>query len=177
MGNRIFSGIIALSAAILAGAPRARAGTQFMVKGYWKWTENPAGDYERHIRISGDSGFYCVLDGKSSFAFDIGPDSLTTPMNGKNAVVWMPNSGDLVISGAEKGVPYTDRFSHSDSLAYWNKCRDEERAWKTTAIRIGKGSGMGAGAGPRSAISPRGGPRGLFDWKQKAYTAAGRSRP
>lgn len=173
MGNRIASGIFASLALVSAPALPARAGTPFIVSGYWKWTQNAAGDPERHVRVSGDSGFYCVLDGKSSFAFDIGPDSLTTPMNGKNGVAWMPGSGDLIISGSEKGEPYQDRFTHSDSATYWNKCRAEELGWTPAAVRA-PSQGSRAG-GPGAAISGSRFPR--YGWKTKAHAADGRCRP
>jgi hypothetical protein len=78
---------------------------RFFVDGYWAWKNDPD-PYERYIRIENDSGFYCVLDAKSSFRSQVIGDSITTPMNGKNAIFWFPGSGDIMISGEENGKPH-----------------------------------------------------------------------
>ncbi|MEO7425866.1 MAG: hypothetical protein ABI036_11815 [Fibrobacteria bacterium] len=99
----------------------------FFVDGYWARKNDPD-PYERYVRIENDSGFYCVLDDKSSFRFQVIGDSITTPMNGKNAIFWFPGSGDIMISGEEKGEAYNDRFGEIDSSTYYNNCRAEESA-------------------------------------------------
>jgi hypothetical protein len=102
--------------------------------GYWELQKT--GDaYERFIRIQDGKGFNCVLDGKSSFPFEIIGDSMTTPLNGRDKLTWMPSSGDLVIQGEEKGTPYLNRFSVSDSSKYWSKCKAEEANAEVTGTR------------------------------------------
>jgi hypothetical protein len=104
--------------------------------GYWAWTENPDDEYERYIRVTGDSGFYCFLDRKSSFPFAIVGDSITTPMNGMDAIRLFPESGDLQITGVEKGEDYVDLFHPSDAATYAGKCGEEDPAVKgSTAAR------------------------------------------
>lgn len=95
------------------------------LKGYWADRNNPD-PYESFVHLQGDRGFKCVLDQKSSFRFQVIGDSITTPMNGKNALTWYPSSGDIEISGMEKGVAYRDRFETIDSATYFAKCGAEE---------------------------------------------------
>lgn len=111
--------------------------SDYIAQGYWAWRENPGTTDDRFMRITGDSGFYCFLDEKSSFAFAIANDSITTPMNGKNAIAWAPGSGDIIITGNEKGESYSERFQPFDSTTYWAKCADQERNVNATGIHAG----------------------------------------
>lgn len=166
MRFRIRRSLLAASIGILASAHSARAGAAgFIVQGYWKWSENPGAEFARYLRITGDSGYSCFLDGKSGFAFAIAKDSMTTPMNGKNGVVWMPGSGDIVITGMEKGVPYTERYHPGDSADYWAHCRDQDKPPGTTGLRDG--------AGRRAYAAKSGGPV-ISRWLREGYTVLGR---
>ena len=161
---------LAASLFILALAHSAQAaGSRYIAQGYWAWSNNPEAFFARYLRITADSGYYCSLDGKSGFAFAIVKDSITTPMNGMNAIQWMPNSGDIVITGSEKGVPYSDRFSPFDSVGYWGQCGDQDKATHTTSLRGNSGRRLtdgGTGAG------------GFFPWQREGYSLSGRkSRP
>ena len=73
--------------------------------GFWKDKENPDSEYARFLRFEGDRGFLCALDGKSSFAFRIIGDSISTPMNGMDRIQFFSALPDVVISGEEKGEP------------------------------------------------------------------------
>jgi hypothetical protein len=152
-------------------APSAGAAAQFVIHGYWM-RYLPESDYEGYLRITADSGFYCVLDGKSSFAFAIRKDSITTPLNGMNAIAWMPGSGDIVITGSEKGQPYSNRFKESDSATYWSKCRSEEQAGKPTPLRGAARPAAGLRGTEGGKIYRTG-----FVWNRKAFTVSGRARP
>ena len=99
--------------------------TNQIIDGYWIGKKDP-NQYETYLRIQNGSGFYCVLDDKNSFRFKLIGDSITTPMNGMNAIQYFPLSKDLQISGIEKGVTYTDIYGFTDSITYANKCRVEE---------------------------------------------------
>lgn len=96
--------------------------------GYWTDRPGSDSDYEHHIRIAGDTGFYCVSDGKSSFRFRVIGESITTPMNGLNALVWYPASGDIEISGKEKGETYSTRYRALAAKDYPARCLEEEAA-------------------------------------------------
>jgi hypothetical protein len=139
--------------------------SRYIAQGYWAWTENSTSFYARYLRITGDSGYYCSLDGKSGFAFAIVKDSITTPMNGMNAIQWMPNSGAVVITGSEKGVPYYDRFEPFDSTTYWGQCSDQDKAAHTTSL---------LGNAGRRHTDGRIGPDGIFLWQRKGYSSSGR---
>lgn len=104
------------------------------LEGYWAHRNNPD-PYESYVRLQGDRGFLCVLDQKSSFRFQVIGDSITTPMNGMDALTWYPGSGDVEISGIEKGEPYRDRFEPIDSVTYFAKCRAEESLIPMTQIK------------------------------------------
>jgi hypothetical protein len=158
--------LAAASLCILASArfAQAREGS-YIAQGYWAWTENPTAEYSRYIRITGDSGYYCFLDGKSSFAFAIVNDSITTPMNGKNAIIWAPGSGDIIITGSEKGEPYTERFAVVDPAAYRGHCGDQDRTAGATALRGNHG---------RRAAEGKAGARGIFAWQREGYSLSGR---
>lgn len=110
--------IFSLSAFPAAAAP----------SGYWTDRPGSESDYEHHIRIAGDTGFYCVSDGKSSFRFRVIGESITTPMNGLNALVWYPGSGDIEISGKEKGESYSTRYRPLAAKDYPARCLEEEAA-------------------------------------------------
>lgn len=166
MPGRINLNIIGVLLFSLVSLHSAQASTSgYIAQGYWSWSQNPDADYARYLRITADSGYYCSLDGKSGFAFAIVKDSITTPMNGMNAIQWMPNSGDIVITGSEKGVAYMDRFRPFDSTGYWRECRDQDKAPHTTALR-----GI---PGPRTAEKSTG-PRKAFPWQRKGYSLSGR---
>ncbi len=166
MQSKIPIFLLSASLCILSSALSAQASAnRFIVEGYWKWSENPGAEFPRYLRITGDSGYSCFLDGKSGFAFAIAKDSMTTPMNGKNAVVWMPGSGDIVITGMEKGVPYTERFHPGDSADYWAHCRDQDKPPATTGLRNGGG---------RRAYAAKGGGPVISRWTREGYTVLGR---
>jgi hypothetical protein len=81
----------------------------------------------KYVKIQGDSGFYCILDDKSSFRFKIIGDSMTTPMNGKDLITYAPGSGSLRISGEEKGEPYSTIFAPRSASQYPAACVEEEK--------------------------------------------------
>jgi hypothetical protein len=145
------------------------AASPYIAQGYWAWTDNPDADYARYLRITGDSGYYCFLDGKSGFAFAIVKDSITTPMNGMNAIQWMPNSGDIVIAGSEKGVPYYDRFRALDSTTYWRQCGEQDKTTHPTGLYE---------SNARQPAHGRNAARGIFPWQGEGYSLSGRkSKP
>ncbi|MBW8888549.1 MAG: hypothetical protein JF616_12400 [Fibrobacteres bacterium] len=170
MRNQISLGRLIASLCILALAHSSRAASSgYIPRGYWAWTQNPDADYARYLRITGDSGYYCSLDGKSGFAFAIVKDSITTPMNGMNAIQYMPNSGAIVITGSEKGVAYYDRFEVFDSTAYWGECGEQDKARHPTGLR----GNLQAQSARRNASA-----RGIFPWRREGYSLSGRkSRP
>ena len=102
--------------------------------GYWRDASLDS-EQERFIRIRDGKGFKCILDWKSSFRFTIIGDSMTTPMNGMDAIRWMPGSGDLVIMGEEKGEPYSERYTDVDSVIYAHKCGHEESRLTPSGLR------------------------------------------
>lgn len=122
--SRTLNSFVRAVTMISALASASTAGLAYIPDGYW--TLRTPGEYEEFIRIEGGGGFNCILDDKSSFRFTVIGDSITTPMNGKDAIVWFPGSGDIQISGEEKGEPYSTRYKLSDSATYAAKCRDEE---------------------------------------------------
>jgi hypothetical protein len=61
----------ALCALVCLSAAPAASAQSMAGDGFWKGKENPDSDYASFLKIEGDRGFYCVLDGKSSFAFRI----------------------------------------------------------------------------------------------------------
>lgn len=92
MRNGTLAALLGFALLILPSAHSAQAAeSRYIAQGYWSWTENPTVFFARYLRIAGDSGYSCSLDGKSGFAFAIVKDSITTPMNGMNAIQWMPN--------------------------------------------------------------------------------------
>lgn len=115
---------IAFCAFLISASLEAFSQAVYIPKGYWKLQQ--AKDHEEYVRIQGNSGFLCVLDDKSSFRFTIVGDSITTPWDRKDAIVWAPGSGDITISGEEKGEPYSTRYRMTDSATYYAKCREEE---------------------------------------------------
>jgi hypothetical protein len=143
--------------------------SDYIAQGYWAWRENPGASEDRYVRITGDSGFYCFLDDKSSFAFAIAGDSITTPMNGKNAIAWAPGSGDIIITGEEKGEPYSDRFQPFDSTTYWAKCGDQEGNANVTGL--GAGFERQSGRQPARREFKPGAP---IAWQNKRYSLSGR---
>jgi hypothetical protein len=118
------TGVVAL--ALSMAASLACAGTGALeAEGYW--IDNDVEGYERYIRIEKDSGYYCVLDGKSGFTFKVVGDSITTPMNGMNHIAYFPGSGNLKISGEEKGETYSTLFHPLAPKDYPKECADLEK--------------------------------------------------
>jgi hypothetical protein len=151
---------------LLASAHSAHAKeSRYIAQGYWASTENPDAFFARYLRITGDSGYSCHLDGKSGFAFAIVKDSITTPMNGMNAIQWMPNSGDIVITGSEKGVPYSDRFEPFDSAAYWGECAGQDKALHPTGLYGNEGRLRADGKTEAREFSP---------WLRAGFSLLGR---
>lgn len=109
----------------------AFAGTGALeAEGYW--IDNEVEGYERYLRIEKDSGYYCILDGKSGFTFKVVGDSITTPMNGMNHIAYFPGSGNLKISGEEKGEPYWTLFHPLAPNKYPKECVDLEKEYSAT---------------------------------------------
>lgn len=102
--------------------------------GYWKGQDNPEREYPRFLKIEGDKGFQCVLDGKSSFAFRIVGDSITTPMNGMDHIRFFSGLPDVMISGEEKGEAYSTRFVPLGAETYPAVCLEEEAAEGSSGI-------------------------------------------
>jgi hypothetical protein len=115
---------------------------------FWQDKENPDAEYARFLKINGDRGFSCTLDGKSSYAFRIIGDSITTPMNGMDHIQFFSGLPDVVISGEEKGEPYSTRYIPLEGGTYPAVCLEEEAAYPTTGIA--PGNGRKAEAGPRA---------------------------
>ena len=115
---------------------------------FWQDKENPDAEYARFLKINGDRGFSCTLDGKSSYAFRIIGDSITTPMNGMDHIQFFSGLPDVVISGEEKGEPYSTRFIPLEGGTYPAVCLEEEAAYPTTGIA--SGNGRKAGPWPRA---------------------------
>ena len=101
------------------------AGADFMGQGYFQSLSGTGAD-PKYLKIQGDSGFYCILDDKSSFRFRIIGDSMTTPMNGKNRIAYAPGSGSVQITGEEKGEPYFTVFAPRSAGQYPAACVQEE---------------------------------------------------
>lgn len=128
---------------LLAGSLATLAeAADFEGQGYFRAMVGPE-DVPKYIRIQGDSGFYCILDEKSSFRFKIVGDSMTTPMNGMDRISYSPGSGSLNISGEEKGEPYHTIFAPSSAGQYPGACVDEEAELygpgTSGLLRIGRG--------------------------------------
>lgn len=148
MDARVLSALALILGALPAvGAP----------SGYWTDRPGSDGDYEHHIRIAGDTGFYCVSDGKSSFRFRVIGEAITTPMNGMNDLVWYPGSGDIEISGKEKGQSYSTRFRPLAAKDYPARCLDEEAAQV-------KADGPLSTRRPSARPTGKTGPRAVRDW-------------
>lgn len=122
-------------------------GADFIGQGYFRAMGGPE-DVPKYIRIQGDSGFYCILDDKSSFRFKILGDSMTTPMNGMDGISYAPGSGSLKISGEEKGEAYFTIFAPSSAGQYPAACVQVEAELYGTGtvalMRIGPGKPMAA---------------------------------
>lgn len=100
-------------------------GADFLGQGYFQAMPGPD-TVPKYLKIQGDSGFYCILDDKSSFRFKIIGDSMTTPMNGKDRIAYAPGSGTVQISGEEKGEPYFTYFAPRSAGQYPAACVEEE---------------------------------------------------
>lgn len=123
-------------------------GADFIGQGYFRAMVGP-NEVQEYILIQGDSGFYCILDDKSSFRFKILGDSMTTPMNGMDGIGYAPGSGSLRIFGEEKGEPYFTIFAPSSADAYPAACVEEEREWYGPGTSILRRTVPGKGlAGP-----------------------------
>lgn len=129
--------------------------------GFWKGEDNPDSEYAHFLKIKGDRGFLCTLDGKSSFAFRIIGDSITTPMNGMDHIQFFSGLPDVVISGEEKGEAYSNRFIPLEGETYPAICEEEEDAYPTAGIA--RGNGRKAAPMPRVFGGLfRGGPRNVL---------------
>jgi hypothetical protein len=128
-----------LSAAFCLLAAQAASAQSMARDGFWKGKDNPDSEYARFLKIEGDRGFLCTLDGKSSFAFRIIGDSITTPMNGMDHIRFFSGLPDVVISGEEKGEAYSDRFIPLEGETYPAICIEEENAYPTSGIAQGNG--------------------------------------
>ena len=122
--------VLAAAALAVAAFPTLAEPGAFETEGYW--IDDEVKGYERYIRIEKDSGYYCVLDGKSGFIFKVVGDSITTPMNGMNHIASFPGSGDLQISGEEKGQAYSTRFHFLAPKDYPEQCVDLEKEYSAT---------------------------------------------
>lgn len=143
--HSILTALICLNYLCAATAPSA----QTMARDrFWQDKENPDAEYARFLKINGDRGFSCTLDGKSSYAFRIIGDSITTPMNGMDHIQFFSGLPDVVISGEEKGEPYSTRFIPLEGGTYPAVCLEEEAAYPTTGIA--PGNGRKAGLLPRA---------------------------
>jgi hypothetical protein len=111
--------LLAMSLAALA------RGENYIGQGYYQAMPGPD-TVPKYVKIQGDSGFYCILDGKSSFRFKIIGDSMTTPMNGMDRISYSPGSGSLEMSGEEKGEPYFTIFAPRSASQYPAACVEEE---------------------------------------------------
>lgn len=111
-------------------------------EGYWKGSEEVDPIYRSYLKIEADSGYKCVLDGKSSFRFKVLGAFITTPMNGLNAIA-LTTPSTLRISGEEKGTPYYSDFEKMVAASYPKFCVDEEAEWYgPTALTRDAGSGQ-----------------------------------
>ena len=157
----------ALSAMVCLLACQATSAQSLARAGFWKSKENPDSEYARFLKIKGDRGFSCTLDGKSSYAFRIIGDSITTPMNGMDHIQFFSGLPDVVISGEEKGEAYSTRFIPLGGETYPAICIEEEDAYSTTGIA--HGYGRKAGPMPRAH-------RGFFrsGYTETAVDALGR---
>jgi hypothetical protein len=141
-------GLVAFALSMTVSPACAGTGA-FDAEGYW--IDNDVEGYERYVRIENDSGYYCVLDGKSGFTFKVVGDSITTPMNGMNHILAFPGSGNLKISGEEKGEPYSTLFHPLAPKDYPKECADLEKEFSGTT---------GIAAGPAPKPTPHAGYRG-----------------
>jgi hypothetical protein len=139
-------------------------------EGYWKETDVDDPVYQSYLKVEADSGYYCVLDGKSSFRFKIRGDSITTPMNGLDAIV-LTTSTTLRISGEEKGEEYRNDFARMASSGYPKYCVDEEAEWYGPTALVRKPESAGVSS-PRPGNS---GP-GLLNFRGRVLDYLGRSR-
>jgi hypothetical protein len=128
-----------------AGLANERGGMDF--QGYWKGTDQEIG-YEKFLRIDGNRGFYCVMDGKSSFAFEMKDGSITTPFNGRDKIERTVDADHLRISGEEKGEPYFVDFEKMSPAEYPDGCREEE------TVKAGTTTGMLRALTPRKGFHP-----------------------
>ena len=103
--------------------------------GFWAATGNEDADtYPTYLKIKANKGFYCIMDEKSSFAFQVIGDSITTPMNGMDRIDFSYGSGDVVIKGEEKGEPYSTRFNPITEEDFPEGCAEREEATSGTGI-------------------------------------------
>jgi hypothetical protein len=111
-------------ALMVAALPVLPATGGYIPDGYWVDRANKGDLYDGYLRIKDSSGFYCVLDGKSSHRFTL----LDGRMDGYDTVRYFPGSGDVQIDGEEKGVKYTNRFRSIGVKDYPKYCVDREAA-------------------------------------------------
>jgi hypothetical protein len=116
------------TASTLAVSIAGAANLEYVPDGYFADRKNGEREYDSYLRLQDSAGFRCVLDGKSSYRFKIIGDSITTPLNGMDRFTWYPGSGDVEISGEEKGVAYADRFGMVEAAEYPVQCIEEEAA-------------------------------------------------
>jgi hypothetical protein len=132
-------------------------GADFMGQGSFQSLSGTDTD-PKYLKIRGDSGFYCILDDKSSFRFEIIGDSMTTPMNGKDRNTYAPGSGNVQIMGEEKGEPYFTVFAPRPEGQYPAACVQEEAKLygpvSLGSLRIGPEKGK-AGPGPKPDLLGR----------------------
>lgn len=151
---------------VLAGAALAASAATGPFEGFWERSDESA-EYDSFMKVEADSGYLCVLDGKSSFRFKIAGDSITTPMNGKDAIALTPDHR-LRISGEEKGEAYLSEWTRMDASGYPKACVDEEEEWYgPTAIR-------GGSAGPVRPQSRGPAARPAFGFRGNILDAQGR---
>lgn len=146
-------------------------GADFIGQGYFRAMGGPT-DVPEYIKIQGDSGYYCILDDKSSFRFKIRGDSMTTPMNGMDGISYAPGSGSLRISGEEKGDPYTTIFAPSWADEYPAACVEEEIKWYGPGTLILRRTAPGTGlAGPGRNLDLLGRQRDAAAWSARAWVS------
>lgn len=136
-------------------------------EGYWRRVGDA--DYASYLKVVADSGYRCVMDGKSSHRFRIQGDSITTPMNGKDAIVLL-SPGNLRISGTEKGEDYHSDYARMEASAYPDACDEEEARWYGPTSLRGRTAGKERPA-PRNSAVP-----GLLH-RGESPDALGRLRP
>jgi hypothetical protein len=112
-------------------------------QGYWRKLDVEDPTYAGYLKVVADSGYYCIMDGKSSFRFKLKGDFITTPMNGLNAITLL-SASVLRISGEEKGEPYHSDWKKMEASEYPKACLEEEQAWYgPTALRAGPAEAAG----------------------------------